>query len=60
MVVARLSSSYAIAPGLRCLDATVAAVTVRRRDETPPQYLDRVHCDEWEIALAELVLEPIA
>ncbi|MBN9463497.1 MAG: RecQ family ATP-dependent DNA helicase [Burkholderiales bacterium] len=35
--------------------ARVTAVMVRTREQTPPQYLDSVRVDRWEVVLAEAV-----
>lgn len=41
-----------------CAGATVAAIAAWGKDRSDPDYLDRVHCDEWEVVLPELVFEP--
>lgn len=46
--VGRLSSKPPPA-GLRCVGATVRAVVVWRRGDTPPEYLDRCRCKQWEV-----------
>ena len=56
--VGRFSGKYSPPEGLRCIGAKVRAVVVWRRRDTPPEYLDRCRCDQWEVVLPELVFAP--
>ena len=56
-VVGRLARGYALPAGTRCVAARVAAVLVRRRSDTPPEHLDSVRCEAWEVVLPEVVVE---
>ena len=56
-LVGRLAKSYAIPDGRQCVDARVAAIVVRRREDTEPAYLETVKCDQWEVVVPELVFD---
>lgn len=43
---------------MKCIDARVGAIYVRRREDEGTEYQDRVRCDRWEVVLPELVYEP--
>ena len=53
--VGRLARAFQ--PPATCIHASVAAIIVRRREDTDPDYLSSVRCDEWEIVLPDLVFE---
>ncbi len=59
-VVGRLARAFALPAGMRCASAQVHALLTRRRDDSEAEYQDKMRCDEWEVVLPELVLEPIA
>jgi ATP-dependent DNA helicase RecQ len=54
-VVGRLAKAYLVPRGCRCVEARVAAVVVRRLEDTEPDYRDAVRCDQWEVVVPELV-----
>jgi rod shape-determining protein MreD len=56
--VGRLAKRYTPPEGMHCIKATVAAVVVWRREWTDPEYADGVRCDQGEVLVPELVLEP--
>ena len=56
-VVGRLAKAYSIPDGRQCVEARVAAIVVRRREDTEPAYLDSVKCDQWEVVVPELVFD---
>jgi ATP-dependent DNA helicase RecQ len=56
-VVCRLAKSYKLPDGKRCVEARVAAVLVRDRDDAEPDYRDGIRCDQWELIVPELVLD---
>ena len=56
--VGQLSSSFEPPPGMRCTAASVLAVATWSRDKSDPEYQEKLHCDEWEVVVPELVFEP--
>ncbi|MFO1420756.1 MAG: RecQ family ATP-dependent DNA helicase [Candidatus Competibacteraceae bacterium] len=56
--VGRLARVYAPPTGMRCIAAQVAAIIIRRREDTEPEYRDSVRCERWEVVVPELVFEP--
>ncbi len=56
--VGQLAASYTPPPGMACIAARVAAIIVRRRSDSPAEYLDQVRCERWEVVLPELVFAP--
>ena len=57
-VVGRFARAFEAPANFTCIRASVAAIIVRRREDTDAAYLDRVRCDEWEVVVPELVFEP--
>ena len=57
-VVGRLARNFSPPDGMRCIDARVIAIIVRRREEEGEEFQDRVCSDRWEVVLPELVFEP--
>ncbi len=55
--VGRMARAFAVAPGERCIQARVAAVVVRLREDSDPAYHDRLRCNRWEVVVPELVFE---
>ena len=53
--VGRLAQSYTPPPNARCIAARVTAVIVRRREDSEPEYQDRLRADRWEVVVPELV-----
>lgn len=58
-VVGRLSRAFSMPPGMECVEARVAAVIVRRREDSEPEFQDWYKCDKWEVVLPELIFEPV-
>jgi len=56
--VGRLASVFRVPATFKCIRANVAAIILRRREDTGPAYLSNVRCDEWEVVLPDLILEP--
>ncbi|MEN8214215.1 MAG: hypothetical protein ABFR19_07615 [Pseudomonadota bacterium] len=40
---------------MSCVQAHVTAIVARRKQDTPPEYLQQLRCDNWEVVLPELV-----
>ena len=56
--VGRLARKFTAPAGKRCLSAKVLAIVTRTRDQSQPEYQDRIKCDAWEIVIPELVFAP--
>jgi ATP-dependent DNA helicase RecQ len=56
--VGRLAKRFKPPEGTRCIEATVDAVVVWRREWTDEKYAAVVRCDQWEVVVPELVFEP--
>ena len=56
--VGRLARAFEVPAGFSCISASVAAITVRRREDSDAAYLGSVRCEAWEVVLPELVFEP--
>ncbi len=56
-VVGRLARAYSIPNEMRCVEARVAAVVVRRSQDTEAEYRDVMRCDQWEVVVPELVFD---
>jgi ATP-dependent DNA helicase RecQ len=56
--VGQLAASYTPPAGMDCVAARVAAIIVRDRADSEPEYLARVRCQRWEVVLPELVFAP--
>ena len=39
-------------------EAGVGAIVMRRREDSQPQFLDKIRCDRWEVVVPELVFVP--
>ena len=57
-VVGRLARSFQPPAGMDYVNATVAAVVSRSREQSDPQYHKQLKCDRWEVVVPELVFEP--
>lgn len=57
-VVGQLAKNFTPPDGMRCNSATVFAIVAWSRDDSEPQYRDRIMCDKWEVVVPELVFEP--
>lgn len=53
-----LARAYAPPPGMRCIAASVAAIIVREREDSEPEYRDHSRCERWEVVVPELVFSP--
>lgn len=60
VVVGRLSKGFTIPRGMELLSARVAAILVRRRDDTDAEFQRHVKCECWELVVPELVFRPQA
>jgi ATP-dependent DNA helicase RecQ len=58
ITIGRLASSYKPPHAMKCISACVAAIVVREREDTKPEFLDSVRCDRWEVVVPELVFAP--
>ncbi len=56
--VGRLARAFAPPKGTVCVQARVAAVVRRLREDSDPEYQDKVRCASWEVVVPELVFEP--
>jgi ATP-dependent DNA helicase RecQ len=56
--VGRLAKAYRPPEGMKCVSATVLAVVIWRREDTAPEYRDRVRCESWAVVIPELVFAP--
>lgn len=56
--VGRLAKKFVAPPGTRCLSAKVFAIITRKREQSGPDYQERIKCDTWEIVMPELVFVP--
>ncbi|HRF10506.1 MAG TPA: RecQ family ATP-dependent DNA helicase [Candidatus Accumulibacter phosphatis] len=56
--VGKLAASYTPPAGMDCVAACVAAILVRYRSDSEPEYLDRIRREQWEVVLPELVFAP--
>jgi ATP-dependent DNA helicase RecQ len=57
-VVGRLAHGFTPRAGMRCVAARVRAIVVREREDSEPEYHDRVRCERWEVVVPELVFAP--
>ena len=57
-VVGRLATTFKPPAGLRCISATVLAVTTWNREISDAEYHGRYACDAWEVVVPELVFGP--
>jgi len=57
-VVGRLAAGFEPPPGMQCRSATVLAILSWHREDSEPEYRDRIRCDSWEVVVPELVFEP--
>ena len=57
-LVGRLAQSFEPPTGMKCRSARVQAIVQRRREDTPPEFLEHVQCNVWEVVVPKLVFEP--
>jgi ATP-dependent DNA helicase RecQ len=58
--VCRLAKAYSPPQGMRCVNAKVAAASVRFDEDSDPEFREYLRCSRWEVILPELVFEPVA
>ena len=56
--VGRLSQAFTPPKGMTCIEARIAAIINRRREDCEPEYQDHVRCERWEVIIPELVFAP--
>jgi ATP-dependent DNA helicase RecQ len=56
--VGRLARAYAPPAGKNCIAASVAAIIMREREDSEPEYRDRLRCERWEVVVPDLVFAP--
>lgn len=58
--VSQLDRARAYAPpaGMDCITASVAVIIVREREDSEPEYHDRLRCERWEVVVPDLVFAP--
>lgn len=57
-VIGRMSKAFTIPRGTEFLSGRVAAIIVRKREDSGVEYQDRFRCDSWEVVVPELVFSP--
>ena len=53
-----LARAYAPPAGASCIAASVAAIIVREREDSEPEYRDLARCERWEVVVPDLVFAP--
>jgi ATP-dependent DNA helicase RecQ len=56
--VGRLARAYAPPAGMSCIAASVAAIVIWGREQSEPEYRDRLRCERWEVVVPDLVFAP--
>jgi ATP-dependent DNA helicase RecQ len=56
--VGRLARGFSPPSGKTCIRAEVQAIVGRWREDSQPEYRDRVCCAQWEVVVPELVYQP--
>jgi ATP-dependent DNA helicase RecQ len=56
--VGRLSQAFTPLKDMTCIEARIAAIINRRREDCEPEYRDHVSCERWEVIIPELVFAP--
>jgi ATP-dependent DNA helicase RecQ len=56
--VGRLAVAYSPPSGMQCISANVAAITVRYKSDSEPEYQRLSRCEKWEVVVPELVFAP--
>jgi ATP-dependent DNA helicase RecQ len=54
-IIGRLARAFMPPPGLQIIGARVAAIIIRERKDTEPEYLDLIRSERWEVVVPELV-----
>lgn len=55
VTVGKLANAFQHPADMHCLEARVAAILVRRRDESEAHFQQQLRCEQWEVVLPELV-----
>ena len=58
VMVGQLAGSFVAPDRMRCVMATVLAITTWDRDRSEPEYQDGLQCDSWEVVVPELIFAP--
>jgi ATP-dependent DNA helicase RecQ len=58
-VVGRLAQGYRPPSGMDCRGARVAAILVRRAQDSDAGYRQRLKCTRWEVVIPELIFVPL-
>ena len=58
LVVGKLAAGFIGLDNMRCTRAKVWAIVAWNREYSEPQYQDDFRCDNWEVAVPELIFEP--
>ena len=53
-----LARACAPPAGMRCIAASVAAVILREREDSEPEYHERLRRERWEVVVPDLVFAP--
>lgn len=56
-MVGRSAAGYPLPSG-RAIAARVACIGIRRREDTDPEWRERMVVDQWEVVLPEVAIEP--
>ena len=54
----RLTTAFEAPEGMRCLSAKVLAITTRKREQSKPEYRERIKSDAWEVVVPEMRFGP--
>lgn len=58
-LVGHLARAFNPPSTMRLISARVAAILVRERKDSKPEFLGRLKCDRWELVMPELVYEEL-
>jgi ATP-dependent DNA helicase RecQ len=53
-----LARAYAPPAGTTCIAASVAAIIIREREDSEPEYHERLRSERWEVVVPDLVFAP--
>ena len=56
--VGRLTTAFEAPEGMRCLSAKVLAIITRKREQSKPEYQERIESDAWEVVVPEMIFGP--
>ncbi len=56
--IGRFARAFSMPEGKRCLSATVFAIIIRTKEQSEPEYQERIRCDSWEVVIPELTFSP--